>query len=126
MEWYDAFDIARGRSDTGAQWDAYFDREPPYDGLKCPDNFEVEAIDPPQVAVGQSRILKFAIKATSAPDCPCALKDLTIFATQTLATQPKIVDFRRGLRAKVPSGQDIDCGDPPFRQRPSPPGFRFE
>ena len=43
------------------------------------------------------RVLYFAITVLSAPNCPCGLKSLTAYATQTLDPSRGDWDFSRGV-----------------------------
>ncbi|MBN1670358.1 MAG: RHS repeat-associated core domain-containing protein [Kiritimatiellae bacterium] len=42
------------------------------------------------IAMWARRVLEFRITVTSAPNCDCAVKEITIYATQTLETSPSL------------------------------------
>jgi RHS repeat-associated protein len=113
-EWFDAHKLQKDFSKTSENWLKYETGEKPYDVLPCPGKVPVASPDTPVMNLRNSRTLKFAIRVSSAKECPCPTDSITIYATQTLQQggpqRPEIWDFRIGIDWEQPPR----CGKVPF------------
>jgi len=128
-KWNDMHDLFKDKSSASKEWRKYEQHMEPYGtAIANCERIDISAPDPPAILRISSRALRIVIRVSSAPNCPCKNKNITLRFEQILIAndQGTIAGEKIGLsermgekwEAKVYSGDFpesnlLNCGTLP-------------